>query len=110
MTTNRPQFPWYDDKSSQLKRAARLLERWRHCKTSQTREDYTRLSNVYARHLCYNKRKIISERVLECEKHSKKLYILVNNLIGRVQTNPMPKKIQHPVFPIGLLISFFPKL
>ena len=61
MTTKLPQFPWYDNKSSQLKRAVRLLERrWRHCKTSQTREDYTRLRNVYARHLCYNKRKIIS--------------------------------------------------
>ena len=43
-------------------------------------------------HVTIKSYQTISERVHECEKDSQKLYTLVNNLIGRVQTNPMPKE------------------
>ena len=90
--TKRPQFPWYNDESSQLKRAVRVLERrWLLNRTTENRKDYTELRNIYAKHLWHNKRKIITQRVLDCAKDSKKLYALVNNLVGRVSTNPMPK-------------------
>jgi hypothetical protein len=90
--TKRPQFPWYSDESIQLKRSLRILERqWLQNKTSKTRMSYTKARNAYSRHLRYNKKVIITEKILECGKDTKKLYALVNNLIGCVSINPMPK-------------------
>ena len=111
VVTKRPQFPWFDNQSGQLKRAVRLLERrWRHHRSPDTWRDYSRLRNVYARHLWNNKRKIISKQVLDCQYNSKKLYTLVNNLTGRTGVNPIPQDGSETSLPNRFADFFLSKI
>ena len=58
----------------------------------------------------HTKMKIISEKILECEKDANKLYTLVNNLTERVSANPMPENESSTSLPDTFAEFFLSKI
>ena len=92
IVTVRPQYPWYTEEAKRAKNAMRKAERqMRVHKTAEARSDYKACRNRYNQVLNDAKDASISEKVLECQKNSKKLYALIANITGKKTNNPMPE-------------------
>ena len=73
--------PWYDQTVRDQHKIVRNHERiWLRYMTNATWKAYTVERNIYNRLLNFRKTQIISERVLDTNRDTKKLYALVNNL------------------------------
>ena len=82
--TLHPKNPWFSDELNQLKRAMRSLERrWVRNKSDENWADYKELRNVYCKKLRHAKKTAISNKVQEMGSDGRKLYRLVNNVLGR---------------------------
>ena len=78
------------DEINQLKRAMRSLERrWVRNKSDENWADYKELRNIYCKKLRHAKKTAISNNVQEIGSDARKLYKLVNNVLGRKKENPL---------------------
>ena len=86
--TLHPKNPWFSDEQNQLKRAMRSLERrWVRNKSDENWADYKELRNIYCKKLRHAKKTAISNKVQEIGSDARKLYKLVNNVLGRKKEN-----------------------
>ena len=76
---------------NQLKRAMRSLERrWVRNKCDENWVDYKEFRNIYCRKLRQTKKTAISDKVQEIGSDARKLYKLIDNVLGRKKVNPLP--------------------
>jgi hypothetical protein len=90
--TERPTPPWLDEEIIHLKQHVRKAERaLKHNNNVNKQLDYKELKAVYRKTLKKKKNSYINEAINECGNNTKKLYGVINKLIGRVKTNPLPE-------------------
>lgn len=87
----RPPRPWYTNRLLDQKRIVRTWERvFIKYRQQHQWKAFTRERNRYNTMLKYNKRSSLASLVQSAEKDSKKLFKIVNSLLGRREDNPMP--------------------
>ena len=85
--------PWFTENIHRLKRVARKAERlWRKYKQSHQYETMKSARNTYNYELDREKKKTLSEKVVNCKGDSKQLYQFVAELTGAKSDNPMPSE------------------
>ena len=90
--TSRTQTPWFDSELNELKQKVRQLEqKWAKYRLESCWKAYKVNQNAYYYLIRKKKKQFISENVKQCGKDTKKLYKLVNALMGNNTENPMPK-------------------
>ena len=90
--TSRIQTPWFHSELNELKQKVRWLERkWTKYRLESCWEAYKVNQNAYYYLIRKKKKQFISDSVKQCGKDTKKLYKLVNALMGNNTENPMPK-------------------
>ena len=90
--TSRIQTPWFDSELNELKQKVRQLERkWTKYRLESCWEAYKINQNAYYCLIRKKKKQFISDSIEQCGKDTKKLYKLVNALMGNNTENPMPK-------------------
>ena len=89
--TTRHTNPWFAEGVRSLKRAVRRQEKiWQKHKTDDTWSAYKIVKSTYRKALREAKIEVISGKVQECNRNSKKLYSLFNSLTGTTKENPLP--------------------
>ena len=89
--TIRQTNPWFTEGVRSLKKAVRRQEKiWRKYKTNDTWSAYKLVKLEYRKALRQAKIEVISDKVQECNRDSKKLYSLFNSLTGTTKENPLP--------------------
>ena len=63
---------------------------WRRCKTDGTKTAFIKAQSKYKQQLRREKVRVISTKVMDCGADWRKLYSLVNGLIGLTAQNPVP--------------------
>ena len=88
--TNRHKNPWFNDQVHEAKCRVRHSEKiWRRYIDEHQWTALNNEQNKYKTLLHKSKCDTIMGKVLECDKDTKKLYNLVNNLTGSIKFNPM---------------------
>ena len=88
----RPKMPWFDTEVLKPKRVVRQAERkWRASQTGKNRRYFRNIRNQYNKIVENSKVKHIKESVEKNKNNPKKLFGIVNNLVGRVNVNPYPE-------------------
>ena len=94
MVTKRPRQPWFTQDLNILKRNKRRAEKtWRKHGHGHDHlwKSFVEQRTIFVKALKSSKKQILSAKVQECGIDTKKLYQLVNHLICRSATNPMPE-------------------
>ena len=87
----RKSIPWFTDEVKECKQFMRRREKiWRRYKTDGTKTAFTKARAKYKQQLRIAKIGIISTKVIDCGSDTRKLYSLVNGLIGLTKHNPLP--------------------
>ena len=88
---SKPQCPWYNSRLLGQRKIVRNRERvYLTYRQQHQWQAFTRERNRYITMLNYNKRASLATLVESAEKDSKKLFRIVNSLLGRKEENPMP--------------------
>ena len=83
---------WFTKDILEQKQKIRSLERkWNRYELDSIWEEIKKERRAYKYMIRTEKRRVIQEKVLECGNDAKKLYGLINYLIGNVQENPLPE-------------------
>ena len=89
--TVRKSIPWFMDEVKEHKQFMRRREKiWRRYKTEDTKTAFIKAQSKYKQQLRREKVRIISTKVIDCGTDTRKLYSLVNGLIGLTAQNPLP--------------------
>ena len=84
-------MPWFDDELLSLKQETRKKERkWLKDKLEYHLKDFKSSRNIYYRMVEKKKKEFINCEVVEIGHDSRQLFKLVNNLLGKDVSNPMP--------------------
>ena len=89
--THRKKQPFYNQCLKNQKHCVRNRERiWRKYRETHQRKALNIERNKYNRMLRKYKFQELNNKISECGRDTKKLFNLVNNITGRVETNPLP--------------------
>ena len=89
--TTRQTNPWFTEDVRIHKKEARRKEKiWHRYRTNDTWSAYKTVRLAYRKSLREAKIEVISGKVQECNRDSKKLYSLFNSLTGTTKENPLP--------------------
>ena len=89
--TSKPKWPWYNSRLLDQRKIVRNRERvYLTYRQQHQWQAFTRERNRYITMLNYNKRASLATLVESAEKDSRKLFRIVNSLLGRKDENPMP--------------------
>jgi hypothetical protein len=84
--------PWYNSDIKKAKRKRRKAETiWRQNKTCVSRAEYLYQRNSVNRLIDHAKRDYYYGKISECGGDYKKLYLLVNNLLGKRKSISLPE-------------------
>ena len=84
--------PWFSDRIKEQKRLVRNHEkRWRRYRLKSNWTAFKVERNKYRKMIRSACTQVISDKVSECGRNTKKLYSVVNGLIGRTVENPLPE-------------------
>ena len=87
----KPACPWYNTRILDQRKIVRNRERvFLQYRQQQQWKAFTRERNRYISMLNYNKRASLAGLVDSAERDSKKLFRIINSLLGRKEDNPMP--------------------
>ena len=90
---DRPKLPWYDHWLKDQRRIMRNREKvWVKYGEDHQWLAYKRERNRYKNMLIFNKRKFLSDKVMQTRGDVKALYQLTNNLTSQTNENPLPKE------------------
>ena len=88
---SKPRQPWYNSRLLGQRKIVRNRERvYLTYRQQHQWQAFTRERNRYITMLNYNKRASLATLVESAEKDSRKLFRIVNSLLGRKEENPMP--------------------
>ena len=88
--TVRKSIPWITDEVKECKQFMRRREKiWRRYKTEDTKTAFIKARSEYQQQLRREKVRIISTKIIDCGTDTRKLYSLVNGLIGLTARNPL---------------------
>ena len=88
---SKPKRPWYNSRLLDQRKIVRNRERvYLTYRQQHQWQAFTRERNRYITMLNYNKRASLATLVESAERDSKKLFRIVNSLLGRKEENPMP--------------------
>ena len=88
---SKPKRPWYNSRLLDQRKIVRNRERvYLTYRQRHQWQAFTRERNRYITMLNHNKRASLATLVESAERDSKKLFRIVNNLLGRKEENPMP--------------------
>ena len=91
LQTVQKSIPWFTDEVEECKQFIRRREKiWRRYKTDSTKIAFIKARSKYKQQLRIAKIGIISTKVIECGTDTRKLYSLVNGLIGLTTQNSLP--------------------
>ena len=87
----RDDFPWYDSSIAALRRERRRAERiWRRLRTDESRFQYVIARRAVVAHVLACKVHYYRNQVASCRGDQKKLFAVLNNLLGRKAAAVMP--------------------
>ena len=87
----RPKKPWYDMEMKTHKRQMRKMEKkWLKHKSEPYWVAYKKCRNSYYGKLNFKKKVTLRHKLVECNKDSKKIHTLINNLTTKQQTQQWP--------------------
>jgi hypothetical protein len=99
--------PWINDDILSAKRRRRKQETlWRKNRTVEHRKLYKECCNVVKCLILESKSKFYINEVINCNKDQKKLYKIVNHLLGREKTSVLPD-YEDPLALAGIFVDFF---
>ena len=89
--TTRKSNPWFTEEIRTQKRILRKMERIYHrYKTNTSWQNFRLQKQNYRNILKKAKTEAVSEKVAECSNDTKKLYKIVNNILGTTNEKPLP--------------------
>ena len=89
--TTRKSNPWFTEEIRTQKRILRKMERVYHRhKTNTSWKNFRIQKQNYRDMLKKAKTEVVSEKVAECSNDTKKLYKIVNNILGTTNEKPLP--------------------
>ena len=91
LQTARKSIPWFTDEVKECKQFMRRRKKiWMKYKSDGTKTAFIKARSKYKQQLRRAKIGIISTKVIDCGTDTRKLYSLVNGLIGLTTQNPQP--------------------
>ena len=107
--TSKPRRPWYNSRLLDQRKIVRNRERvYLTYRQQHQWQAFTRERNRYITMLNYNKWSSLATLVESAEKDSRKLFRIVNSLLGRKEENPMPLGKTDSELAEGF-VTFFPR-
>ena len=92
MISQRSKVPWFTKSVKEFKQKMSQMEKlWRKYKRKDLWLAFKVARQDYHKSLNNAKRMVISNKVLECGPDMRKLYAVVNGLLGTTKCNPLPK-------------------
>ena len=87
----RREVPWFSDEAMKLKIQTRNAGRhWAKHKTPEIWSEFSRIHDIYRKHLYITKSVFIKEKISACGKDTKLLFETVVQLTGKFKSNPLP--------------------
>ena len=109
--TSKPRRPWYNSRLLGQRKIVRNRERvYLTYRQQHQWQAFTRERNRYITMLNYNKRASLVTQVESAEKDSRKLFRIVNSLLGRKEENPMPLGKTDSELAEGFVTFFLEKI
>ena len=85
-------YPWYDNGLRHSKRCCRRLEhKWLRTRQESDLLEFKQLRNKHANNVDTAKCNFISGELEKCGNDTKKIYDIVNTVLGRSKNNPLPE-------------------
>ena len=89
--------PWYDSSVASLRKKRRKAERkWRRLQTDLSRSEYVAARRTVVSHVKDRKVEYYKGCVASCDGNQKRLFAVLNSLMGRNGETPMPSYISGP--------------
>ena len=109
--TVRREVPWFSDEAMKLKIQTRNAGRhWAKHKTPENWSEFSRIRDIYRKHLYISQSVFIKEKISACGKDTKLLFETVAQLTGKSKTNLLPEGVAEEQLANDFASSFYNKV